>query len=48
MRIRNDRNLDVAALDDDNTQLIQELNHKLVELDGINEDKRDLNNQLIA
>ena len=48
MRIRNDRHMDVAALDDDNTQLIQELNHKLLELDAINEDKRDLNNQLIA
>jgi len=48
MRIRTDLHQDVASLDSGNTDLIQELNRRLVELDHINEDKRDLNNQLIS
>lgn len=44
MRITDGMNEEVANLDEENTELIQELNRKLVELDRINEDKRDLNN----
>ena len=44
MRITDGMNEEVASLDEENTELIQELNRQLVELDRINEDKRDLNN----
>jgi len=47
-RIQQDQDLDALALQTDGMDLIQELNKRLVELDGINEEKRNLNNDLIA
>ena len=39
--------MDTLTLQNDKIQLIQALNKRLVELDGINEDKRRLNDELI-
>lgn len=39
--------MDALSLQNEKIQLIQALNKRLVELDGINQDKRRLNNELI-
>lgn len=47
MRIENKFNHDLGDLDQEKTELIQELCKKLVELDTANNDKRILNQQLL-
>ncbi len=47
LKIKDDLNNEVMNLNTEKTSLIQELNKRLVELDRINEEKRDLSSKLI-
>jgi hypothetical protein len=47
LKIKDDFNNEVMNLKTEKTSLIQELNKRLVELDKINEEKRDLSSKLI-
>ena len=47
LKIKDDFNNELMNLKTEKTSLIQELNKRLVELDKINEEKRDLSSKLI-
>ena len=47
LKIKDDLNNEVMNMKTEKTSLIQELNKRLVELDRINEEKRDLSSKLI-
>lgn len=45
--VKSDQVLDTLNLQNDKIVLIQKLNEKLMELDGINQQKKDLNQKLL-
>lgn len=47
LKIKDDFNNELMNMKTEKTSLIQELNKRLVELDKINEEKRDLSSKLI-